>query len=74
EQGVTFLLVEHNMEFVMDICDTVAVLEHGSVIAMGEPEVIRNDPRVLDAYLGGAVDDEAEDDITATDTTTETTE
>ncbi|HEX3779215.1 MAG TPA: ABC transporter ATP-binding protein, partial [Pseudonocardiaceae bacterium] len=47
EQGVTFLLVEHNMEFVMDICDTVAVLEHGSVIAMGEPEVIRNDPRVL---------------------------
>lgn len=59
EQGVTFLLVEHDMAFVMGICDTVAVLEHGSVIAVGEPGTIRNDPRVLDAYLGGAVDDEA---------------
>jgi ABC-type branched-subunit amino acid transport system ATPase component len=56
EQGVTFLLVEHNMEFLMGICDTVAVLERGSVIAVGKPEIIRNDPRVLDAYLGGVVD------------------
>ena len=64
EQGVTFLLVEHNLEFVMGICDTVAVLEHGSVIAMGEPEAIRGDPRVLDAYLGGAVDDESDQDVT----------
>jgi|SRR5450432_199627 neutral amino acid transport system ATP-binding protein len=57
-QGVTFLVVEHNMEFVMGICDSVAVMERGSVIAFGKPEEVRNDPRVLDAYLGGAVDDE----------------
>ena len=57
EQGVTFLVVEHNMEFVMGLCDTICVMERGTVIARGEPERVRNDPRVLDAYLGGAVDD-----------------
>jgi ABC-type branched-subunit amino acid transport system ATPase component len=62
QQGVTFLLVEHNMEFVMGICDVVAVMERGSVIAMGEPGIIRSDPRVLDAYLGGAVDEDDDDD------------
>jgi ABC-type branched-subunit amino acid transport system ATPase component len=58
KQGVTFLLVEHNMEFVMGICDVVAVMERGAVIAVGEPEKVRNDPRVLDAYLGGALEDD----------------
>jgi len=67
KQGVTFLIVEHNMEFVMGICEVVAVMERGSVIAVGEPSTIRNDPRVLDAYLGGAVDGDDED---ATDATT----
>jgi ABC-type branched-subunit amino acid transport system ATPase component len=62
EQGVTFLLVEHNMEFVMGICQTIAVMERGSVIAVGKPDVIRDDPRVLDAYLGGAVDEDDMDD------------
>jgi neutral amino acid transport system ATP-binding protein len=57
-QGVTFLLVEHNMEFVMGICDVVAVMERGAVIAVGEPATVRDDPRVLDAYLGGSVDDD----------------
>jgi ABC-type branched-subunit amino acid transport system ATPase component len=66
QQGVTFLLVEHNMEFVMGICDVVAVMERGSVIAVGEPGTIRNDPRVLDAYLGGAVDEDDEDATEAT--------
>jgi len=56
--GVTFLVVEHNMEFVMGICDTVAVMERGIVIAHGEPGQVRQDPRVLDAYLGGALEDE----------------
>jgi ABC-type branched-subunit amino acid transport system ATPase component len=60
QRGVTFLVVEHNMEFVMGICDAVAVMERGSVIAFGEPEQVRSDPRVLDAYLGGSVDDDPE--------------
>jgi len=56
--GVTFLVVEHNMEFVMGLCDVISVMERGVVIAHGKPEDVRNDPRVLDAYLGGAIDDE----------------
>jgi ABC-type branched-subunit amino acid transport system ATPase component len=58
QRGVTFLVVEHNMEFVMGICDAVAVMERGAVIAFGEPQQVRSDPRVLDAYMGGAVDDD----------------
>jgi neutral amino acid transport system ATP-binding protein len=50
--GRTFLIVEHNMEFVMGLCHQVTVLDSGSVVASGPPEVIRTDPRVLDAYLG----------------------
>ncbi|HEY3751848.1 MAG TPA: ABC transporter ATP-binding protein [Pseudonocardiaceae bacterium] len=76
KQGVTFLLVEHNMEFVMGICQTIAVMERGSVIAVGKPDVIRDDPRVLDAYLGGAVDEDDMDDegdVTATSAGTTTT-
>jgi len=50
--GRTFLIVEHNMEFVMGLCHEVTVLDSGTVVASGPPEVIRTDPRVLDAYLG----------------------
>jgi ABC-type branched-subunit amino acid transport system ATPase component len=60
QRGVTFLLVEHNMEFVMGLCHEVAVMERGAVIAVGEPAQIRTDPRVLDAYLGGSLDDDHE--------------
>jgi neutral amino acid transport system ATP-binding protein len=51
-RGTTFLIVEHNMEFVMDLCDTVTVLHRGSAIVSGHPDAVREDPRVLDAYLG----------------------
>ncbi|MGH8989472.1 MAG: ABC transporter ATP-binding protein [Acidimicrobiales bacterium] len=51
--GTTFLVVEHNMAFVMDLCTSVTVLDRGCHLVSGEPEVVRSDPRVLDAYLGG---------------------
>jgi len=51
-RGITFLLVEHNMSFVMNLCSEVVVLHRGRPIATGTPEVVRNDPAVLDAYLG----------------------
>jgi neutral amino acid transport system ATP-binding protein len=51
-QGVTFLLVEHNMGFVMNLCHEVVVLHQGRAIATGKPQEIRGNPAVLDAYLG----------------------
>lgn len=50
--GKTFLLVEHNMPFVVGLCDPIRVLARGAVIAQGSPEQIQKDPLVLDAYLG----------------------
>jgi neutral amino acid transport system ATP-binding protein len=51
-QGVTFLIVEHEMKFVMRLCDPVIVLDRGRPIACAAPEKVQDDPRVLDAYLG----------------------
>jgi neutral amino acid transport system ATP-binding protein len=50
--GITFLIVEHNMEVVMSLCSSIVVMAHGEVLAKGTPEVIREDDTVLDAYLG----------------------
>jgi neutral amino acid transport system ATP-binding protein len=52
KRGVTFLVVEHNMEFVMGLCETVAVMHRGTKIAEGMPEQVRKNPAVLEAYLG----------------------
>lgn len=52
EQGVAFLLVEHNMPFMMGLCQDVVVLHRGAVIARGSPTEVRGNPAVLDAYLG----------------------
>lgn len=65
--GTTFLIVEHNMEFVMDLCDQITVLDYGSVIASGAPERVRDNPRVLDAYLGVDEDDDEEADSGSAD-------
>ncbi len=53
KSGKSFLIVEHNMEFVMNLCDRVTVMYQGADLVSGTPSEIRNDPRVLDAYLGG---------------------
>jgi neutral amino acid transport system ATP-binding protein len=56
--GKTFLIVEHNMEFVMGLCDQITVLDSGTVVAAGPPDIIRTDRRVLDAYLGEDIGDD----------------
>jgi len=52
--GVTFLIVEHNMDLVMSLCDPIIVMAHGTVLAHGPRDAIQRDPRVLEAYLGAA--------------------
>ena len=52
QKHITFLVVEHNMEFVMNLCHTVNVLHRGTTIAEGPPEAVRKNASVLDAYLG----------------------
>lgn len=54
-RGLTLVVIEHNLEFVMDISDTVYAMTQGRVIASGDPEHVRNDPGVRSAYLGEAV-------------------
>jgi len=55
--GTTFLIVEHNMEFVMGLCHQITVLDSGTVVAAGPPDIVRTDRRVLDAYLGEDIED-----------------
>ena len=54
ELGVTQVLIEHELPFVLDLADRVAVLDFGKLIAEGEPDAVRRDPRVVEAYIGGS--------------------
>lgn len=53
ERGITFLLIEHDMDLVMSLCNPVIVMSEGRKLMEGPPDAVRTDPRVLEAYLGG---------------------
>jgi branched-chain amino acid transport system ATP-binding protein len=53
DQGITILLVEHDMAVVMDLSDDILVLHNGTVLAEGPPRAIQNDQNVISVYLGG---------------------
>jgi branched-chain amino acid transport system ATP-binding protein len=63
DEGQSMLLVDHDMGLVLGICDEVVVLEFGEVIARGAPDVVRADPQVIGAYLGGAAAQAAAEDV-----------
>ena len=55
-RGITFLIIEHNMDLVMTLCDPILVMANGELLMQGSAEEVQSDPSVLDAYLGGSLD------------------
>jgi branched-chain amino acid transport system ATP-binding protein len=56
DRGVTIMLVEHDMHAIMGLCDTITVMNFGSLLTEGTPQQVRNHPKVIEAYLGSAID------------------
>jgi branched-chain amino acid transport system ATP-binding protein len=52
EMGVTFLIIEHNMDLIMKLCSPILVMVEGSIMMQGSPEQVRSDKRLLDAFFG----------------------
>jgi ABC-type branched-subunit amino acid transport system ATPase component len=63
DHGVAVVLIEHNVQFVMGLCEVITVLDSGKVIAEGTPEEVRRSPSVRAAYLGGQVSEEVSDAV-----------
>ena len=61
-RGYTIFMIEHDMRFVMGLCEHIAVLNFGRIIARGDPDQIRNDPQVIEAYLGREEDETSTED------------
>ena len=56
DRGVTIMLVEHDMHAIMGLCDKITVMNFGSLLTEGTPQQVRTNPKVIEAYLGSAID------------------